>query len=77
MLNTFSAQGLVNIDTEIAKAEKKITAAQTNVEKLKKVVARAETPDEVKASSAEQMKVLEAEMAALQLSVEQFKKMGN
>lgn len=71
------SQGLVNIETEIAKAEKKTTAAQANVDKLKKVIARAETPEEIKATSAEQMKVLEAEMAALQLSIEQFKKMGN
>ena len=70
-------QGLVNIETEIAKAEKKTTAAQANVDKLKKVIARAETPEEIKATSAEQMKVLEAEMAALQLSIEQFKKMDN
>lgn len=76
-LLTGSRQGLVNIDAEIAKAQKKITAAQTNVERLKKVVAKAETPEEVKTSSAEQVKVLEAEMAALQLSVEQFRKMGN
>lgn len=54
-----------------------MTAAQANIDKLKKVVAKAETPEEIKATSSEQMKVLEAEMAALQLSVEQFRKMGN
>lgn len=68
-------QGLVNIDAELTKAEKKITAARAGIDKYQKVVDKAETPAEVKASSADSMKVLEAELAALQLSVQQFNRM--
>ena len=68
-------KGMINVEQEIAKAEKKVTAAQSGIEKLKKVIAKAETPEEIKTKSAEDVKVLEAEMAALSLNIEQFSKM--
>jgi valyl-tRNA synthetase len=68
-------KGLINIEQELAKAEKKVNAAKNGIERLKKVVAKPETPEEIKAKSTDEIKVLEAEMAALSLSIEQFSKM--
>lgn len=68
-------KGLINVDAELAKAEKKIALAQTSMNKLKVTLERAETPEEIKAKNAEELKVLEAEIAALTLSTEQFAKM--
>jgi valyl-tRNA synthetase len=74
-LTQIDLQGLVNIDTEIAKAEKKITAAKATMQKSQKLIANPDTPEEVKASTAESMKALETELAALQLSVHTFNNM--
>ena len=63
------------IEQELAKAEKKVNAARSGIERLQKVVAKPETPEEIKAKSAEEIKVLEAEMAALSLNIEQFSRM--
>lgn len=66
---------MINIEQELAKAEKKVNAARSGIERLQKVVAKPETPEEIKAKSAEEIKVLEAEMAALSLNIEQFSRM--
>lgn len=68
-------KGLINVDQELAKAEKKVAAAQGSIEKLRKAIAKAETPDEIKRKNEDDIKVLEAEMAALSLNIEQFSKM--
>lgn len=68
-------KGLINVDTEMAKAQKKMTAAQSGIDKLVKSIEKKETPEEIKAQSRDSLKVLEAEMKALTLNMEQFEKM--
>ena len=48
-------QGFINVGVELAKAEKKMTAAKMGMEKLTKIIAKAETPDDIKVLSAEQV----------------------
>jgi len=68
-------KGLINVDAELTKTQKKITGVSANIDKLSKMVNKAETPEEVRTASAEQLKQLEAELAALNINVEQFNKM--
>lgn len=46
-------KGFINIETELAKAEKKIAAAQAGLAKHQAVVSRPETPAEIRAISEE------------------------
>ena len=49
-------KGLINVDAELAKAEKKIALAQTSMNKLKVTLERTETPEEIKAKNSEEVR---------------------
>ena len=49
-------QGFINVEAELAKAEKKMTAAQAGVERLNKIIQKPETPADIKGLSAEQVR---------------------
>ncbi|KIJ59030.1 hypothetical protein HYDPIDRAFT_118902, partial [Hydnomerulius pinastri MD-312] len=72
-------QGLVNLEAEVAKCDKKIDLARLNLEKVLKVTSQpdylATVPDAVQSSNEEKRKTLEAELAALKQSREMFVKL--
>ncbi|KAF7969993.1 hypothetical protein HWV62_25422 [Athelia sp. TMB] len=72
-------RGLVDLDNEIAKAEKKIGLAQMNLTKLQKVISQPnyeETiPANVREANDEKRKTFEAELATLETSKEMFAKL--
>jgi valyl-tRNA synthetase len=72
-------QGLVNLEAEVAKCDKKIDLARLNLEKLYKVISQpdyqATVPEAVQISNEEKRKTLEVELSALQESREMFAKL--
>ncbi|KAF8130592.1 tRNA synthetases class I-domain-containing protein [Boletus edulis] len=72
-------QGLVNLEAEVAKCDKKIDLARLNLEKLYKVVSQPDyqttVPEAVQLGNEEKRKTLEVELAALQESREMFTKL--
>ncbi|KAG6372693.1 tRNA synthetases class I-domain-containing protein [Boletus reticuloceps] len=72
-------QGLVNLEAEVAKCDKKIDLARLNLEKLYKVVSQPDyqttVPEAVQLGNEEKRKTLEVELAALQESKEMFAKL--
>jgi valyl-tRNA synthetase len=74
-------KGLVDLDAEIAKCDKKLTLARLNLEKIMKIVSQpdyAETvPSVVQISNDEKKKTFETECATLEQSREMFAKLAN
>jgi len=72
-------RGLVDLDAEIAKCEKKLQLAQLNLDKVRKVEAQADyvetVPENVRSINEDRRKTLEAEVASLELSKETFAKL--
>ncbi|KAI9452674.1 tRNA synthetases class I-domain-containing protein [Russula earlei] len=72
-------RGLVDLDAEIAKCEKKLQLARMNLDKVRKVEAQpdyAETvPDNVRLINEDRRKTLEAEVSTLESSKEMFAKL--
>ncbi|KIK77445.1 hypothetical protein PAXRUDRAFT_834980 [Paxillus rubicundulus Ve08.2h10] len=72
-------QGLVNLDAELGKCDKKIELARLNIEKLNRVILQpdyqATVPEAVKLSNEEKRKTFEVELSSLQLSREMFAKL--
>ncbi|KAF8257302.1 tRNA synthetases class I-domain-containing protein [Lactarius quietus] len=72
-------RGLVDLDAEIAKCEKKLQLAQLNLDKVRKVEAQADyvetVPENVRSINEDRRKTLEAEVASLELSKETFSKL--
>ena len=66
-------KGLVNVEVELAKAEKRIAQAQTNLTRMQGIISKSETPASIRASSEESVKSLEAEIKAMSLSMQQFR----
>jgi hypothetical protein len=46
-------KGFINVDVELAKAEKKVAAAQAGIDRHQKAISKPETPDSIKASLTE------------------------
>jgi len=69
-------RGLVDLDAEIAKAEKKLDLAKLNLGKIKKVMEQADyentVPSNVRLQNEEKNQTLEAEIANLELSKKMF-----
>ncbi|KZP29939.1 hypothetical protein FIBSPDRAFT_946443 [Athelia psychrophila] len=72
-------RGLVDLDNEIAKCDKKIGLAQMTLTKLQKVISQpnyTETiPANVQEANEEKRKTLEAELTTLEASKEMFTKL--
>ncbi|KAI9568346.1 tRNA synthetases class I-domain-containing protein [Boletus coccyginus] len=72
-------QGLVNLEAEVAKCDKKIDLARLNLDKLHKVISHPDyqvtVPEAVQFGNEEKRKTLEVELAALQESREMFVKL--
>ncbi|KAF8493570.1 valine-tRNA ligase [Gautieria morchelliformis] len=72
-------RGLVDLDSEIAKCDKKLSLATLNAEKLRKIEAQpdyeAMIPEAVRASNSEKLRTAEAEIATLQQSRTMFEKL--
>ncbi|EGO22806.1 hypothetical protein SERLADRAFT_450542 [Serpula lacrymans var. lacrymans S7.9] len=69
-------RGLINLEAEIAKCDKKINLSRLNFEKVNKVISQPEyedtVPTTVRAANEEKRKTLEAEIATLELSRQMF-----
>ncbi|KAG1759709.1 tRNA synthetases class I-domain-containing protein [Suillus occidentalis] len=74
-------KGLIDIDAEIAKCDKKLTLARLNLEKIVKIISQpdyAETvPSIVQITNDEKRKTFETECATLEHSREMFTKLAN
>jgi valyl-tRNA synthetase len=72
-------RGLVDLDAEIAKCEKKLQLAQLNLDKVRKVEAQSDyvetVPANVRLMNEDRRKTLEAEVASLEFSKETFAKL--
>jgi len=72
-------RGLVDLDAEIAKCEKKLQLAQLNLDKVRKVEAQVDyvetVPANVRLINEDRRKTLEAEVTSLELSKETFAKL--
>jgi valyl-tRNA synthetase len=72
-------QGLMNLEVEVAKCDKKIDLVRFNLEKLYKVISQPDyqttVPEAVQLSNEEKRKTLEVELSALQESREMFAKL--
>ncbi|KZT30278.1 hypothetical protein NEOLEDRAFT_1174574 [Neolentinus lepideus HHB14362 ss-1] len=72
-------RGLVDLDAEIAKCEKKINLAQLNLDKVKKIESAPNyentVPADVRLANEEKRKTCVAEIAALELSKDMFAKL--
>ncbi|KAG8215823.1 tRNA synthetases class I-domain-containing protein [Butyriboletus roseoflavus] len=72
-------QGLVNLEAEVAKCDKKIDLVRLNLEKLYRVISQPDyqitVPEAVQLSNEEKRKTLEVEFSALQESREMFAKL--
>ncbi|KAG9315147.1 tRNA synthetases class I-domain-containing protein [Chiua virens] len=72
-------QGLVNLEAEVAKCDKKLDLTRLNLEKLYKVISQPDyqstVPEAVQLNNEEKRKTLEVELAALQESREMFAKL--
>ncbi|KAG6874009.1 hypothetical protein C0995_007966 [Termitomyces sp. Mi166 len=72
-------RGLVDLDVEIAKCDKKLDLARLNFQKVVKVESQADyaetVPENVRLANEEKRKTLEAEIATLELSKEMFTKL--
>lgn len=71
-------RGLVDLDAEIAKCEKKLHLAQLNLEKILKVESQADyestVPADVRLANEEKRKTFEAEVENLKTSIDMFEK---
>ncbi|KZT55595.1 hypothetical protein CALCODRAFT_436976 [Calocera cornea HHB12733] len=69
-------RGIVDLDAEIAKAQKKLDLAEANAIKVRKLQAQADyeqtIPEQVREANAERLRTLEAEIATLQQTKETF-----
>ncbi|EJT98070.1 hypothetical protein DACRYDRAFT_24610 [Dacryopinax primogenitus] len=69
-------RGVVDLDAEIAKAQKKLDVAELNANKVRKAQSQPDyettIPEQVREANTERLRVLEAEIAALQQSKETF-----
>ncbi|PVG02364.1 putative VAS1-valyl-tRNA synthetase [Serendipita vermifera] len=68
----------INLDLEIQKAEEKLAAVTTNIEKLKAVQAKPDyekTPESIRDANAEKLRLAEAELANLELTRSLFAKL--
>ncbi|KAG6885779.1 hypothetical protein C0993_009884 [Termitomyces sp. T159_Od127] len=72
-------RGLVDLDVEIAKCDKKLDLARLNLQKVVKVESQADyaetVPENVRLANEEKRKTLEAEISTLELSKEMFTKL--
>ncbi|KAG6890754.1 hypothetical protein C0992_012726 [Termitomyces sp. T32_za158] len=72
-------RGLVDLDVEIAKCDKKLDLARLNLQKVIKVESQADyaetVPENVRLANEEKRKTLEAEISTLELSKEMFTKL--
>ncbi|KAI0258885.1 tRNA synthetases class I-domain-containing protein [Gloeopeniophorella convolvens] len=72
-------RGLIDLDVEIAKCEKKLQLAQLNLDKVKKVESQPDyeetVPANVRVINEDRRKTLEAEVATLEASKEMFAKL--
>ncbi|KAI9462013.1 tRNA synthetases class I-domain-containing protein [Lactarius psammicola] len=72
-------RGLVDLDAEIAKCEKKLQLARLNLDKVRKVEAQSDyvetVPENVRLMNEDRRKTLEAEIASLEYSKETFAKL--
>ncbi|CAK5273624.1 unnamed protein product [Mycena citricolor] len=72
-------RGLVDLDVEIAKCDKKLDVVRNNLQRLAKVESQADyettVPENVREANAEKRKTIEAELATLELSKAMFVKL--
>ncbi|KAG6849752.1 hypothetical protein H0H93_005550 [Arthromyces matolae] len=72
-------RGLVDLDVEIAKCDKKLDLARLNLQKVVKVESHADyaetVPENVRLANEDKRKTLEAEISTLELSKEMFTKL--
>jgi valyl-tRNA synthetase len=72
-------RGLVDLDAEIAKCDKKLDVARLSAEKQRKIAAvpdyESTVPEAVRMANADKLKTLDAEIANLELSKESFAKL--
>ena len=72
-------RGLVDLDAEIAKCDKKLDVARISADKLRKVAAQPDyestVPETVRAANEDKLKTLEAEINNLEMSKESFAKL--
>ncbi|KAF9447078.1 hypothetical protein P691DRAFT_776381 [Macrolepiota fuliginosa MF-IS2] len=72
-------RGLVDLDVEIAKCDKKLDLARLNLAKIVKVESQADyaetVPENVRAANEDKRKTIEAEVATLEASREMFSKL--
>ena len=72
-------QGLVDLDVEISKCDKKLDVVRLALEKIVKTESQADyaqnDPENVRAADADKRRTLEADIATLELSKEMFAKL--
>ncbi|KAL1719893.1 hypothetical protein EV715DRAFT_289754 [Schizophyllum commune] len=75
----FVVQGLVDLDVEISKCDKKLDVVRLALEKIVKTESQADyeqnDPENVRAANADKCRTLEADIATLELSKEMFAKL--
>ncbi|KAG5652557.1 hypothetical protein H0H81_004566 [Sphagnurus paluster] len=78
-VGSYGQQGLVDLDVEIGKADKKLDLARLNLSKITKVESQADyaetVPENVRLANEDKRKTLEAEISTLELSREMFSKL--
>ncbi|KAG9124426.1 hypothetical protein FRC07_011685 [Ceratobasidium sp. 392] len=72
-------QGMVNLDAEVAKLDKKLGLAKMSAEKIRKLQEQADyeknLPENVRAANAEKLATLDAEITILEQSIDMFSKL--